>query len=239
MGAVVLRHSTLVPGWSLEPECDPHSPEEPSIVLERTTACLQIEHSILGTIEVIGDEVGEDPLTSTSGTASSTPPATTARPCPPRTAATRTPCCTRTAPPSSARSTPTPCEIAENSIFTGRLHVARRGIGCLRYSYVPTGSRTPRRHRCQPDLAGPSRRPRYGRCSRRQRYGTPCVRAVRRSGLPADEIRRGADDGAEMGAFHDLYRPQREDGLRARLAEYTPAGTDAGIFFVTVHADPP
>lgn len=46
-------------------------------------------------------------------------------------------------------------------------------------------------------------------------------------------IRRGADDGAETGAFHDLYRPQREDGLRARLAEYTPAGADAGIFFVT------
>ena len=36
-----------------------------------------------------------------------------------------------------------------------------------------------------------------------------------------------------MGAFHDLYQPQREDSLRARLAEYTPAGTDAGIFFVT------
>ena len=36
-----------------------------------------------------------------------------------------------------------------------------------------------------------------------------------------------------MGAFHDLYQPQREDSLRARLAEYTPAGTDAGIIPVT------
>lgn len=33
MGAVVVRHTTLVPGWSLEPECAPHSPDEPSIVL--------------------------------------------------------------------------------------------------------------------------------------------------------------------------------------------------------------
>lgn len=106
MGAVVLRHSTLVPGWSLEPECEPHSPDEPSIVLDRTTACLQIEHSVLGTIEVIGDEVSEDPSTSTSATASWTPQDTTARRCPPRTAATPTPCCTCTARPSSAKSTP-------------------------------------------------------------------------------------------------------------------------------------
>jgi hypothetical protein len=35
-----------------------------------------------------------------------------------------------------------------------------------------------------------------------------------------------------MGAFHDLYQPQREASLRARLEEYTPAGTDVGIIFV-------
>ena len=40
---------------------------------------------------------------------------------------------------------------------------------------------------------------------------------------------RGADDEAEMGAFHDLYQPQRIANLRARLDEYTPAGIDAGI----------
>lgn len=64
-----------------------------------------------------------------------------------------------------------------------------------------------------------------------QRYGTPWYAQL--ADGSAEEIRRGADDGAELGAFHDLYRPQREDGLRARLAEYTPAGTDAGLFFVT------
>ena len=64
-----------------------------------------------------------------------------------------------------------------------------------------------------------------------ERYGTPAYGQL--AAGCADEIRRGADDGAEMGAFHDLYQPQREDSLRARLAEYTPAGTDAGIFFVT------
>ncbi|WP_328416419.1 hypothetical protein OG542_35955 [Streptomyces violaceus] len=221
MGAVVVRHSTLVPGWSLEPECDPYSPEEPSIVLDRTTGCLQIEHSILGTIEVMGDEVGEDPLdihirdSVLDATADD------------REALSAPDCRHAHAVLHLHRTTVIgeihthAVRIAENSVFTGRLHVARRGIGCVRYSSVPTGSRTPRRHRCadtKPSFTS-------------QRYGTPWY------GLLADrcpeEIRRGADDGAEMGAFHDLYRPQREDGLRARLAEYTPAGTDAGIFFVT------
>jgi hypothetical protein len=222
MGAVVVRHSTLVPGWSLEPECAPHSPEEPSIVLERTTACLQIEHSILGTVEVIGDEVSEDPLdihlrdsildaTGHDREALSAPDCRHAH-----------------AVLHLHRTTVIgeihthAVEIAENSILTGRLHVARRGIGCLRYSYVPAGSRTPRRHRC-PTHVSP--------LFTSERYGTPWYGQLADRG--PEELRRGSDDGAELGAFHDLYRPQREDGLRARLAEYTPAGTDAGIFFVT------
>jgi hypothetical protein len=222
MGAVVLRHSTLVPGWSLEPECEPHSPDEPSIVLERTTACLQIEHSILGTIEVIGDEVSEDPLdihlrdsvldaTGHDREALSAPDCRHAH-----------------AVLHVHRSTVIgevhthAVEIAENSVFTGRLHVARRGIGCLRHTYVPAGSRTPRRHR-SPSQPSP--------LFTSVRYGTPWYAQL--ADRCPEELRRGADDGAELGAFHDLYRPQREDGLRARLAEYTPAGTDAGIFFVT------
>ncbi|MFS8086324.1 MAG: hypothetical protein ACMG6H_11900, partial [Acidobacteriota bacterium] len=47
------------------------------------------------------------------------------------------------------------------------------------------------------------------------------------------EIRRGADDEAAMGAFHDLYEPQRESHLAARLEEYLRFGLEAGIFYVT------
>ncbi|MGI5453411.1 hypothetical protein ACQEWB_09615 [Streptomyces sp. CA-249302] len=221
MGAVVLRHSTLVPGWSLEPECEPHSPEEPSIVLERTTACLQVEHSVLGTIEVIGDEVSEDPLDihlrdSILDATGHDREALSAPDCRHAHAVLHV---HRTTVIGEVHTHAV--ESAENSVFTGKLHVVRRGIGCLRYSAVPAGSRTPRRHRCT-DV-----RPLFSAV----RYGTPWY------GQLADRcpevIRRGADDGAELGAFHDLYRPQREDGLRARLAEYTPAGTDSGIFYVT------
>ncbi|WP_030609757.1 hypothetical protein [Streptomyces sclerotialus] len=236
VGALVLRHCTLVPGWSLEPECDPHSPEEPSLVLDRTTACVEIDRTVLGTIEVIGDEVSTDPLpihirdsvldaTGHDREALSAPDCRHAH-----------------AVLHAHRTTVIgevhvhAVQIAENSLFTGRLHVARRQLGCIRYSYVTPGSRTPRRYRCLPDLVGPEQAGAVRPVLRSERYGTPAYGQLTAPGAdgPAGQgCRRAAEDGAELGAFHDLYQPQREDSLRARLAEYTPAGTDAGIFFVT------
>lgn len=35
-------------------------------------------------------------------------------------------------------------------------------------------------------------------------------------------ITQGAESGSEMGAFHDLYQPQRQDNLRRRIEEFTP-----------------
>ena len=63
------------------------------------------------------------------------------------------------------------------------------------------------------------------------RYGKPeyCQLAE----TCATEIKRGADDESEMGVFHDLFNPQRDANLRARLNEYTPAGTDAGIIYAS------
>jgi hypothetical protein len=122
-------------------------------------------------------------------------------------------------------------EIAEDCVFTGTVRTARRGTGCLRFSYVPPGSRTPRRYHCQPDLVGPDDADRVRPVFTSVRYGTPDYGRLARSAAP--EITRGAQDGSELGAFHDLFQPQREDNLRARLDEYTPAGSDAGIFYVS------
>ncbi|MEU7640006.1 hypothetical protein [Streptomyces sp. NPDC039016] len=231
LGSLVLRHCTLVPGWSLEPECHPASPEEPSLVLDRTTACVEIDRTILGTIEVIGDEVGTDPLPI--HLRDSILDATGAD-----RAALSAPDCRHAHAELSVHRTTVLGEVhvhavrlAENSLFTGRLHVARRGVGCVRFSYVPPGSRTPRRYRCQPDLVGPADSARVRPLLRGERYGTPWYGQL--AAGCAEEIVRGAEDGAELGAYHDLYLPQRTDSLRARLAEYTPAGTDAGIVFVT------
>lgn len=231
VGAVALRHTTLVPGWTLDPRCDPAAPDQPSLVLDQTSACVEIDRCVLGTIEVIGDEVGTDPLpihvrdSILDATARHRP------------ALSAPDCRIAHAVLHAYRVTVIgevhihAVRIAENAIVTGRMRVARRQIGCLRFSYVPPGSRTPRRYRCQPDLAGPEAVERVRPLFTSERYGAPAYAQL--AAACAGEITRGAADGAEMGVFHDLYQPQRADSLRARLAEYTPAGTDAGVFFVT------
>jgi len=49
----------------------------------------------------------------------------------------------------------------------------------------------------------------------------------------AVEVSAGASDQSEMGVYHDLFRPQRLSNLRQRLSDYTPAGTNVGVIFVT------
>ncbi|MER5768768.1 hypothetical protein [Streptomyces sp. NPDC001985] len=236
VGALVLRHCTLVPGWSLEPECEPRSPGEPSLVLDRTTVCVTVEHSVLGPVEVTGDEVGHEPLeirlrdSVLDATGHGR-------------AALAAPDCRHAHAVLSLHRTTVIGEIhthavriAENSLLTGRLRVARRGVGCVRYSWVAPGSRTPRRHHCLPDPPDGGRDPVVRPLFVSERYGTPAYGQLAGGCAvvpPEQDPGRGAEDGSELGAFHDLYLPQRLDSLRARLAEYAPAGTDAGIVCVT------
>ena len=101
--------------------------------------------------------------------------------------------------------------------------------GCVRFSYLPLTSVVPRRYRCQPEQESDTLRVKpqftsllYGDSG----YGQLALRT-------AAEIRTGADDEAEMGAFHELYQPQRKTNLRIRLAEYLRFGLEAGPFYVT------
>ena len=127
--------------------------------------------------------------------------------------------------------------LAENSIFNGRVLTARTQKGCVRFCYVPPGSRTPRRYHCQPDLVieGLS----ADRRELEQQRVKPLFNSLR-YGMPdycqlslccAKEISEGADDESEMGVFHDLYQPQRLANLNIRLNEYVPAGSEVGIIF--------
>ncbi|WP_437993255.1 hypothetical protein [Sorangium sp. So ce145] len=109
------------------------------------------------------------------------------------------------------------------------VRVRRRQEGCVRFSYVPPGSRVPRRAHCQPASEADAARVRPMLDS--TRYGDP--EYGRLSLKCPDEIRRGADDGSEMGVFHELYQPQREDHLRVRLDEYLRFGLEAGIVYAT------
>jgi hypothetical protein len=61
-------------------------------------------------------------------------------------------------------------------------------------------------------------------------HGSPVAGQLRSA---PEQIRTGADDEAEMGAFHDLFQPQRESNLRTRLDEYLRFGLEAGVFYET------
>jgi len=128
--------------------------------------------------------------------------------------------------------------LASNSIFlaapatgdpaaTMLIDCDRRQEGCVRFSYVSPVSRTPRRHQCQPAIDADAARLRPQFTS--LRYGDPGYGQLSRP--CAAEIATGADDEAEMGAFHQLFQPQRETNLRIRLDEYLRVGLEAGIFY--------
>jgi len=98
--------------------------------------------------------------------------------------------------------------------------------GCVRFCYVPPGSLLPRQFECQPETSADAARVRPLFTS--LRYGDPGYGQL---GVHcSNKIKRGADDEAEIGAFHDLFQPQRVANLRARLDEFLRFGLEAGIF---------
>ena len=134
-----------------------------------------------------------------------------------------------------------------NSIATAPVVAARRQTGCARFSCLAEGSRTPRRFRCQPDLALAAAAAAKGTDLTAAEadaiegrlvpefesldYGHAAyAQLASTSALP---IRTGAEDGSEMGAYSFLQQPQRESNLRQSLAEYLRVGLEAGFFFVT------
>lgn len=141
-------------------------------------------------------------------------------------------------------------DLVSDCIITGETIAERRQNGCVRFSYIRDGSRTPRRYNCQPDLALAGREEKW-----QEHSDSPDTGESRRAidvvlpaftclhyGQPAyaqlslnccEEIKKGAEDGSEMGAFCSLKQPQREDNLRIRLEEYMPFGLDSGFIFIT------
>jgi hypothetical protein len=145
--------------------------------------------------------------------------------------------------------------MASETIFTGRLDVARRQHGCARFCFITRDSNTPRRYRCQPDLEIRTM------VEREERQTNTRVSDTRRKAIAAEvvpwlapaftstrygdpgygqlhlnaprQITRGAEDGSEMGVLCHLKQPQREANLRSRLTEYLPFGLQAGFIYVT------
>ena len=253
-----LVHCTLVPGFSLGFDGNPASPGRPSLLIEQTDNPLEIEidHCIIGPIRApvnatvvvrhsivdanldrniayaALDDVGAGgTLSAINSTIVGTVHAELLK-------------------------------LASNSIFLSRteddsapVRSERRQTGCVRFSWLPLAARVPRRYRCQPDLEigeqiANAIKQRGGTISTSERemitdavaaeivpaftslgYGQPGYGQLRISA--PEQIRTGADDEAEMGAFHDLFQPQRESNLRTRLDGYLRFGLEAGVFYET------
>jgi hypothetical protein len=139
-------------------------------------------------------------------------------------------------------------DLVSETILAEPAQALRRQQGCVRLSSVAPGSRVPRRFRCQPDLAFEVARRERGEDTldpavsapieqrlaphfTSTRYGDPGYCQL--AGTCARELREGAEDGAELGAFKRLQQPQREANLALRLEEYLPVGLDPVLIHMT------
>lgn len=243
---VTLNHCTLVPGLSLSEDGTPHYAGEASIIVEAENVSLVIDSCIVGPLQVAQganvrivnsivdandetflayaaveneDSEDSDEVELTLGGSLSVENSTIigiVRTC--------------------------LLSMASNTIFLGAspdeedvqtwgmepLYVQRIQEGGVRYSYIPTGARVPRRYKCQPAQETQNMDRvhltsfRYGDAG----YGQLSKRCP-------ESITQGADDGAEMGVFHLLYQPQREANLMLRLSEYMRFDLTPEIFFMT------
>jgi hypothetical protein len=238
--ALVISHCTLVPGWSVDTIGTPLFGAQPNLIAEPAGLTITAQRSILGAVragefvsvrafDTIVDatdatNVAIADLNGVAGVGSLTLGGL------------------ETADPDE---TPHGCTVigkvhavtlslVSDSILWAGLVKAdswaagliadRKQEGCVRFSFLPAGAKTPRRYQCiERAIAGPQ--PIFFAF----RYGRPGYMKLLSS--TPDVVRRGADDGGEMGAFHFVLAPLRETDLRVRMAEYMPVGLEFGILY--------
>jgi hypothetical protein len=241
LGLLQLKHCTLVPGWALTPEGTPVFSGRPSLVVLAGNEGLNI--SLVRTISGGLDLPGIARVTLTDSLVDGTDSEAILT--------------TTLVVQESTVLGPVTANLVEkasNSIFTEEVTAERKQEGCVRFCYLPPGSRVPRRYHCQPDVAiektiedalktNPSLPPASRNDLQNEvlgwlrpsftdpLYGRPGYGQLHAQ-CPV-EIKTGADDQAEMGVFHHLKQPQRESNLRTSLGEYLRVGLEAGIFYVT------
>jgi hypothetical protein len=252
---LTIAHCTLVPGRTLLEDGLPEFPNLDSLLAATVlgvcesldTPSVIIEHSITGPLRLpatcqdltLRDSIVQAPLSGSAPAIAANDDATAP------------------GPPTTIERATVWGEVyvrelaASEAIFNNRVRVERLQVGCVRFGYVAADSTTPRRYRCQPDLALEREARRLGLDSaadlkpgERTRvlarlwptytsvyYGQPGYAQL--SQRCAKEIRTGAEDGSEMGTFSSLKQPQREANLRLRLEEYLPFGLEPGLIYVT------
>jgi hypothetical protein len=228
LGGLTLAHCTLVPGWAVTPSGDALHPGQPVLVAEADGLQVTVWKSILGAIraeELVSVSLADSAIDSNARThvAYAAPDGVSAG------GALTLVSCTVV-----GKVHATLLDLVSNSIiwaglvagdtFKAGLWSDRRQAGCVRFSFLPSTSILPRPFACVeqgPDVPQP--------LFYSLRYGDPAYAKL----LPDtdDAIRRGADDGGEMGVFHFVQAPLREADLRIRLQEYLPAGLEFAVLY--------
>jgi len=261
LGLLEIVHCTLVPGSNLDEQGQPLQLDPPCILVDPPADSLQllIDHAIVGALRLpegmTGLTVRDSIIDSPAPLAIETPlPAIAAddggdAPGPSATLLRTT---------IFGRVHVQQLVLASEVIFTSVVLAKRRQNGCARFSFVPEGSVTPRRYRCQPDfeitgqteVAEQNAAANHTTLSNADRdairddvrgwlqpsftdlhYGLPGYAQLSLSCPP--QIRTGAEDGSEMGVFCFLKQPERVTSLRVRLNEYLPFGLEPGLIYVT------
>jgi hypothetical protein len=228
LARLTLTHCTLVPGWTLAPDLTPQFPDEPSVIVESLQFELALERSITGALRApAGATVGATDCvidaTRADGLAFADTEGSPG-------AALSLESCTVI-----GRIRAHTLPMVSNSILLARsvttgdapVFAQLRQQGCVRFTWLPPDSRTPRRHRCLPESAASpyDALPRFTSL----RYGsTGYGQLAVTSGA---RLLTGADNEAEPGAYHYLVGTWRETNLRVRLEEYLRVGLQAGILY--------
>lgn len=253
-----LRHCTLVPGLALSASGDPVSPAQPSLAIHAPAATVEIDHCIVGALRAgrgvrvkisdsIVDATAPHHVAFAAGKDNSAGAVLTV---------TNTTVIGRvhTARLELASNVIFMAHAADSGRWSHPVVSDQNQQGCVRFSFAPLNATLPHRHRCQPDLAVEQAilnadQPKGSLNAAQKRAITQATLArvkpaftTLRYGRPGygqlgsycpEEIRVGAEDESEMGAFHDVFAPQRESNLRIRLQEYLRFGLEAGVFYAT------
>jgi hypothetical protein len=232
-----LTHCTLVPGWGLTPQGEPQLGAQPTLVAAVGGLQVVIQKSILGPIwsaPLVTATLSDSILDATARTemayaaldGASSGGALTLTGC---TVVGKVRCTLLSLVSDSIIW----AALSEADLWTSPpsqrpfpLWADRKQEGCVRFSFIPETTAIPRQFECVmqgPGLPAP--------LFISLRYGDPGYGKLFAS--TADVVRRGADDGGEMGAFHFVLAPLRETDLRTRMQEYVPVGLEYGIFYET------
>jgi len=233
LAQLTLTDSTLVPGWSFGPALtgqppQPTAPTAPTLQLAAASVALSASTCILGGIRA-------NPLatvTLANSIVDACDPGNTAYAAPDGSSgggALTLNGCTIV-----GRVHASLLPLVSDSIFwaskaagaVSGLVADRKQQGCVRFSFLPIGAVTPRPYECVLQATA-APQPNFITT----RYGQPGY--MKLMACTDDSIRRGADDGSEMGAYHFVFAPQRESDLQIRLQEYVPAGLEYGLIYQT------